>query len=234
MVFVRLIFENIKDYWFAISFIKNIAKNIQIRSKKVLKEKINLSRYQDKDVTNIAKLLLGKRLCTNINGALTIGKIVETEAYSGDNDKACHANNQRKTERNQVMFEAGGRAYIYLCYGIHHLFNVVTNVEGKADAVLIRAVEPIEGMETMLLRRKMNKLEKRLSSGPGGLSQALGIKTLHYGVQLNDDVIWIENETEIPNSEIISTTRIGVEYAKEDSKKPWRYYIKENKWVSRY
>ena len=111
---------------------------------------IDLKWYEHGDVTQVARWLIGKYLCTNFNNNLVKGRIVETEAYSGNNDKACHANNQQKTKRNRIMFGAGGHAYIYLCYGIHHLFNVVTNSKGKADAVLIRALEPIIGIETML------------------------------------------------------------------------------------
>ncbi|MCG8311074.1 MAG: DNA-3-methyladenine glycosylase [Cytophagales bacterium] len=195
--------------------------------------KIHLSWYAHRDVAALARLLLGKNLCTNFNGSVSKGKIVETEAYSGTDDKACHANNQRKTGRNKVMFEAGGRAYIYLCYGIHHLFNVVTNVEGSADAVLIRALEPIEGVDTMLKRRKMDKIEKRLSSGPGVLTEALGINTSHYGIPLDSDLIWIEDAIPVRSDAIAETVRVGVDYAEEDALKPWRFYIKENKWVSK-
>ena len=197
-------------------------------------KKIDLNWYKDSSVTTVAKSLLGKSLCTNFDGQLVKGKIVETEAYSGENDKACHANNQRKTARNKVMFEGGGAAYIYLCYGIHHLFNVVTNIKGKADAVLIRALEPMEGVEMMLARRNMTKFEKRLTAGPGVLTQALGIKTTHYGEKMNGRNIWIEEGDTLPVEDIVVTTRIGVEYAEEDALKPWRFYIKENKWVSRY
>lgn len=190
--------------------------------------------YLKDNVVEAASELLGKVLCTKIDGKLTKGIIVETEAYSGDNDKACHANNQKMTRRNQVMFGAGGHAYVYLCYGIHHLFNVVTNKEGSADAVLIRAIEPIQGMETMLERRKMKKIEKRLSAGPGVLSKALGIQTAHYGVALDGDTIWIEEGASVSDDKVVSTTRIGVEYAGEDALKLWRFYIKENAWVSRF
>jgi DNA-3-methyladenine glycosylase len=192
-----------------------------------------MSWYRNDDVTKVAKQLLGKLLCTNFGGVVTKGKIVETEAYSGNNDKACHANNQKKTERNKVMFAHGGHAYVYLCYGIHHLFNVVTNKEGSADAVLIRAVEPVEGVEIMLKRRSMTKEERRLTAGPGVLSQALGIQTNHYGTALNSNTIWIEEGDPVRNDQIISTTRIGVDYADEDALKLWRFYIKENGWVSR-
>ncbi len=196
-------------------------------------DKLKLSWYENTDVTEVAKLLLGKLLCTNIDGIVTKGMIVETEAYSGYNDKASHANNHKKTKRNEVMFGPGGYAYIYLCYGIHHLFNVVTNVEGSAEAVLVRAVEPIEGIELMMQRRKMNRPEKRLTAGPGVLSQALGIQTNHYGEALDGNKIWIEDFNEIDDLCIVTTTRIGVEYAEEDALKPWRFYIKENGWVSR-
>lgn len=199
-----------------------------------MSDKLELSWYENDDVAKISKHLLGKVLCTNIDGVVTKGKIVETEAYSGYNDKASHANGHKKTNRNAVMFGPGGFAYIYLCYGIHHLFNVVTNVEGSAEAVLIRAVEPIEGIEVMLQRRKMTRPEKRLTAGPGVLSQALGIVTSQYGEALNGNKIWIEYSAEIDESLIVTTTRIGVDYAEEDALKPWRFYIKENKWVSRF
>ncbi len=196
-------------------------------------EKLNLNWYKHHNVVTLAKGLLGKLLCSNIEGRITKGIIVETEAYSGDNDRACHANGQKKTQRNQIMFAAGGCAYVYLCYGIHHLFNVVTNQEGKADAVLIRALEPLEGIDVMLERRKMKKVEKRLTAGPGVLTQAMGIKTSHYGEKLDEHVIWIE-EYDYPGMEVIATTRIGVEYAEEDALKPWRFYIKQSDWVSKY
>jgi len=196
-------------------------------------KKINLSWYEQEDVVALARKLLGKWLCTCIDGTITKGMIVETEAYSGQNDKACHANGQKITKRNKIMFAAGGHAYIYLCYGIHHLFNVVTNREGFADAILIRALEPKVGIDTMLRRRNMQKVEKRLTAGPGVLTQALGIKTHHYGEKLDKNTIWIEDNDEGING-IIATTRIGVEYAEEDALKPWRFYLKENQWVSKF
>ena len=192
-----------------------------------------MSWYLNDNVVEVAKRLLGSLLCTNFDGIITKGKIVETEAYSGDNDKACHANNQKKTKRNQVMFALGGHAYVYLCYGVHHMFNVVTNKAGSADAVLIRAVEPIKGIEKMLDRRSMTRAEKRLTAGPGVLSQALGIQTIHYGTALDSNSIWIEKGEPLDERQVVSTTRVGVDYAEEDALKPWRFYIKENDWVSR-
>ena len=114
---------------------------------------LNRDFYKDDDVRKVAKNLLGKVLYSDIDGTVTAGKIVETEAYSGRGDKACHAYNGRLTERTKIMYREGGCAYIYLCYGIHHLFNIVTNVEGLADAVLIRALEPVEGLEEIGMRR---------------------------------------------------------------------------------
>ncbi|NJN25334.1 MAG: DNA-3-methyladenine glycosylase [Cyclobacteriaceae bacterium] len=199
-----------------------------------VEDKIDLTWYQSDDVTRVAKLLLGKVLCTQLDGVLTKGIIVETEAYSGFNDKACHANNQRKTNRNAVMFDAGGKAYIYLCYGLHHLVNVVTNVAGRADAVLIRALQPLLGIDEMLRRRNMSQPAKRLTAGPGVLSKALGITTKQYGVPLDGNILWIEDAPQIADDKVVSSTRIGVEYAEEDALKPWRFYIKENPWVSKY
>ena len=190
--------------------------------------------YLNSNVVDVARQLLGKVLCTRFDGVVTRGKIVETEAYCGNNDKACHANNQKMTKRNKVMFSAGGCAYVYLCYGIHHLFNVVTNEEGQADAVLIRAIEPIEGTETMMTRRKLNKKGKRISGGPAMLTQALGINTFHNGTVLNGESIWIEDAMPIDEDYIVSSARIGVDYAEGDALKPWRFFIKENSWVSRF
>lgn len=193
-------------------------------------KKLDSSFYQRNDVVSIAKELLGKRLCTNINGALTSGIIVETEAYSGRNDKACHANNGKLTKRTSVMFEEGGLAYVYLCYGIHNLFNIVTNTKGNADAVLIRAIEPDSGLNLMNERRGFPKRKYAVGSGPGCLSQALGIDQAHYGISLMDKTIWVEKGRQI--NELQSSPRVGVGYAGKDALKPWRFYEKGNPWVS--
>jgi DNA-3-methyladenine glycosylase len=200
----------------------------------MIHDKLDINWYQGDNVVEIARELLGNVLCTNIGGQQTKGRIVETEAYAGTNDKACHANGQRKTRRNEIMFAAGGHAYVYLCYGIHHLFNVVTNIEGRADAVLIRAVEPLDGIEAMMHRRGVREINRQLTAGPGMLTAAMGIKTLHNATRLDGDTIWIEEGETSENQQVISTTRIGVSYAREDALKPWRFYIKENPWVSKY
>ncbi len=186
--------------------------------------------YQRDDVLLIARDLLGKVLVTEIDGQQCKGKIVEVEAYNGRTDKACHAYGGRRTKRTEIMYEPGGIAYVYLCYGVHHLFNVVTNQEGLADAVLIRALEPLEGTELMKARIKSNN--KYLSNGPGRLSKAMGITTSLNGIDLHENVLWIE-EGKNEGFEIVETARVGIDYAEEDALLPWRYYIKGNEWVSR-
>lgn len=187
--------------------------------------------YEHKDVVLIARGLLGKTLVSLIDGKLTTGLIVETEAYSY-RERGCHAYNNKMTERNKVMFEQGGVAYVYLCYGVHNLFNVVTNKAGKADAVLVRALQPVTGEETMLARMKTNSL-KRITSGPGKLTKALGIDRKLNGVSLVNSDLWIEEGKKILKSEITQATRIGIDYAGEDAKLPWRFYLKGNEWVSK-
>ncbi|MBY0427347.1 MAG: DNA-3-methyladenine glycosylase [Cytophagales bacterium] len=184
--------------------------------------------YLNPDVVSVAKDLIGKVLVTNVNGTTTSGVIIETEAYAGRDDKACHANNGKRTPRNEVMYHPGGLAYVYLCYGIHHLFNVVTNVENMADAVLIRGILPFEGKETMKNRRNMSKPFQGALKGPGILTQALGIQTSLNGTDLLGNSIWIEDRGHrYPEDKIASGPRIGVGYAGEDAKKPWRFYVKE-------
>jgi len=190
--------------------------------------------YRREDVCAISRELLGKRLCTRLNGSpLTAGTIVETEAYAGPEDRASHAYNNRRTERTNVMFHAGGVAYVYLCYGIHALFNVVTNVRGIPHAILIRAIEPTDGLPTMLRRRRHRVAEPRLTAGPGALSEALGIKPRHSGIRLTGRRIWIEDTgTHIPADQILCSPRVGVDYAGHHAKRPWRFRIKNSPWTS--
>ncbi len=195
--------------------------------------KIPRSFYEKDNAVQIAQDLLGKVLCTQFEGIKTSGIIVETEAYNGRNDKACHSHIHGKTKRTKIMFGKPGYAYVYLCYGIHHLFNVVTNKEGLADAVLIRAIEPLEGVDEILKRRNKLKLERSVGGGPGIASQALGISTNHYGIDLLGDQIWIEDlGYKIALSEIIASPRVGVDYAGEDALLPWRFRIKDNPFTS--
>lgn len=196
--------------------------------------KLNESFYTRTDVVQVAKDLLGKVLVTNINDVLTSGMIVETEAYAGVADKASHAFGGRRTKRTETMYAHGGTAYIYLCYGIHHLFNVVTNVADVPHAVLIRGIEPLEGIEDMLQRRRKPGLQPSLTAGPGALSEALGIKNVHDHKSLLGDTIYIEDRgINVHEEDIIKGTRVGVAYAKEDALLPYRFSIKGNRYVSK-
>jgi DNA-3-methyladenine glycosylase len=196
--------------------------------------KLPLSFYQQEDVISLAKQLLGKKLLTLIDGKLTGGIIVETEAYNGVIDKASHAYNGRFTPRTSTMYKAGGVSYVYLCYGIHYLFNVVTGLEGNPHAVLVRGLEPIDGISIMLERRKMMKIAPRITAGPGALAKALAIDKNLNAKDLLGDEIWIEDVgIHYNDAEIISSPRVGVAYAQDHAFLPWRFYIKGNKFVSK-
>lgn len=186
------------------------------------------------DVVQTAKALLGKKLCTDLKGGFTSGIIVETEAYNGVTDRASHAWGGRLTKRTKTMYEKGGISYIYLCYGIHHLFNVITGPVGEPHAVLIRAVEPVDGIDVMLRRRKMESPGYRLTAGPGSMSAALGITTALNGTSLlSREGIWIEDVGKtVLDREIEAGPRVGVGYAGQDALLPWRFSIKGNRWKS--
>jgi len=196
--------------------------------------KLSYSFYQQDDVLSLAKQLLGKQLFTLIDGKLTGGTIVETEAYNGVTDKASHAYGGRFTPRTSTMYEQGGVSYVYLCYGIHHLFNVVTGAKNNPHAVLIRGLEPVDGLATMLERRGMQKLAPRITAGPGALAKALGIDRNLNAKDLLGEQIWIEDKgIHINETQIIASPRIGVDYAGDHALLPWRFYVKGNKFVSK-
>lgn len=181
----------------------------------------------------IARELIGKVLVTKWKGILTSGRIVECEAYNGVIDQASHAFGGRRTARNEIMYADAGTAYVYLCYGIHHLFNVVTNKRGIPHAILIRAIEPIKGIDEMLRRRKWHALDSGLTKGPGSLTVALGIRVVHNGTSLRSPELFIADDGFIPRPEDIgSSMRIGVEYSGKAAKYPYRFYIKGNRFVS--
>jgi DNA-3-methyladenine glycosylase len=190
--------------------------------------------YQQEDVLYISQQLLGKFLFTRIGEQFTGGMIVETEAYRAPEDRASHAYGMRRTKRNEVMFGKSGHAYVYLCYGIHSLFNVTTNQEGIPHAILIRAIEPSVGVEIMLKRRNKATPERSLTAGPGALAQALGITLNHNGISLLEDTIWLEDRNiTVKPAEITATPRVGVAYAGEDALLPWRFRIAHHPWTSR-
>jgi DNA-3-methyladenine glycosylase len=190
--------------------------------------------YTRPDVVSISRELLGKYLFTQIDGIRTGGVVVETEAYAGTGDRACHAHLNRRTKRTEIMYQEGGVAYVYLVYGLHALFNIITNEEGQADAVLIRAIEPTEGVEEMLLRRKLPAPRPNLTAGPGVMSQALGISTRHYGTDLTGPEIWLEDRgVVVPEEQVLASPRVGIDYAGEDAGLPWRFRVRRSKWTSR-
>lgn len=214
-------------------------------------ERPPLDFYTRTDVVQIARDLLGKVVVTRFEGEQTAGIITETEAYRAPDDRASHAFGNRRTTRTDVMFREGGRAYIYLCYGIHHLFNVVTAPEDTAHAVLIRAIEPVEGVEIMMRRRGMKEngstpsKERKintgqppthLTTGPGAMAQALGLTTKWTGQSLfaAESPVWIEDRGEnISENEIMAGKRIGVDYAGECAEWPWRFWLRDSPFVKR-
>jgi DNA-3-methyladenine glycosylase len=195
--------------------------------------KLPVSFYERKNVCTIAKELIGKILVSSFDNIFTAGRIVETEAYNGPVDKASHAWNGRRTARTEIMYQHGGVAYVYFCYGIHHLFNVVTNLSDIPHAVLIRALEPLHGIEDMLIRTGKKKADFTLTKGPGNVSKALGIHTTHTGMSLQSNELFIADDgLVIKRSEIIATPRIGVDYAGNDALLPYRFVRKDSPYVS--
>lgn len=195
-------------------------------------KKLPLSFYLRDDVVQIARELLGKVLVTNWDGEFTSGRIVETEAYAGEGDRASHASKGR-TNRTEVMFGEGGTAYVYLCYGIHQMFNLVTNKAGIPHAILIRAVEPIEGIDLMLERTGKKKADENITKGPGRVGKAFGFHTSQCGLSLQSNELYIADDGyKVPESSIIASPRIGVDYAGDHAEWHYRFYIKGSKYVS--
>ncbi|MBI2268874.1 MAG: DNA-3-methyladenine glycosylase [Bacteroidetes bacterium] len=185
--------------------------------------------YRRDDVVQISKELLGKYLFTKLDDIVTAGIITETEAYAGITDKASHAWNGRRTSRTEIMYSEGGVAYVYLCYGIHHLFNIVTNKKDVPHAVLIRAIKPVEGIPCILKRRNKTNIDKSTAGGPGTASQALGLLTKHSGTDLTGNKIWIEDKgIRTKEKEITVGPRVGIDYAGEDAGLPYRFIYNIN------
>lgn len=189
--------------------------------------------YNRTDVLKIARELLGKVIVTTFEGQYTAGRIVETEAYAGEGDRASHAWGGRRTNRTEVMYGRGGTAYVYLCYGIHQMFNIVTNQQGIPHAILVRAAEPLEGVDIMLQRTGKKQLDHTLTKGPGNVGKALGIFTRHTGLDLLGDELFIADDGfRVKSAEILATPRIGVDYAGQDAALPYRFLIRGNPYVS--
>ena len=188
--------------------------------------KIPKSYYQDENVVELARSFLGKVLVCNISGKITSGIISETEAYAGISDRASHAWGDRNTQRTAPMYRDGGIAYVYLIYGIYSLFNIVTAPKGTPHAILVRSIQPLEGLDVMMKRRGTNKL-KGLTDGPGKLGIAMGLHYTDSGEDLTGDRIWIEDRGIVPDpSQIITGPRIGIDYAGEDALLPYRFLLK--------
>lgn len=190
--------------------------------------KVKKSYFLEEDVVSLAEDMLGKVLVTKMGNKLTAGIITETEAYDGIGDKACHAYGGKRTPRTEVMYAQGGISYVYLCYGMHHLFNIVTGKKDVPQAVLIRAIQPLKGIEEILKRRNATKLSANLCVGPGKITKALGITTQHNAFDLTKGKIWIEDDNiQLKKSQILKGPRIGVDYAGEDAKLPYRFWVRD-------
>lgn len=195
--------------------------------------KLDVSFYNRSNVLEVAQALIGRILVTNFDHRLTAARIVETEAYNGVVDKASHAYNNRRTARTEVMYGRPATAYVYLCYGIHHLFNVVTNAKDIPHAVLIRGAEPLHGFETMLERTGKLQVDHTLTKGPGNVSKALGLNTKHTGLSLlGKQVFILDDGFDAHKMAIATSVRIGVDYAAEDALLPYRFFVKGNAFVS--
>lgn len=189
--------------------------------------------YRQPDTVGIAKSLLGKLLVTQFNREKTSGIITETEAYCGTADRGCHAYAGRYTNRTKIMYDEGGISYVYLCYGIHALFNVVTHAEGEPHAVLIRAIQPVDGLIYMLKRRGIKKFTPAIGAGPGLVTQCLGIEVKHSGSSLNDNKIWIENMESLSDDKIIESARVGMHFEGYYKTVPWRFRIRNSAYTSK-
>mgnify|MGYP001413856259 CR=1 FL=1 len=198
-------------------------------------KKLPIQFYDRDNVVTIARELIGKIVVTKFNGVTTSARIVETEAYIGLTDRASHSFGGKRTARNEHMYAAAGTVYVYICYGMHHLFNVVTNKKEIPDAVLIRALEPVSGIDIMLARTGKIKSDNSLTKGPGNAAKAMGISKDNSGVNLLKDEIYISDDGFQINNKLIGTSRrIGVESSGEAAFLPYRFYVKRNRFVSSY
>lgn len=193
--------------------------------------------FYEIDTLVVAKKLLGKYLIHNSPEGITIGKVVETEAYIGPHDPASHAYKGRRTKRTEIQFGRGGYAYIYQIYGNHFCFNVVTQKIGMPEVVLVRALEPIEGIELMAKRRRFFEVTDEniinLANGPAKLCTAMRINKSLYGVDLCGDILFIGSPNQKQEFKIVATPRLNIDYAGEAKHYPWRFLINNNKFVSK-
>ena len=195
-------------------------------------KKLSPAFYQRNDVVTIAKELIGKIIVTDTHNNITSGRIVETEAYVAHIDKASHAYNGKRTLRNEAMYAAAGTVYVYICYGMHNMLNIVTNDKDVPDAILIRALEPMSGIEIMLERTNKKVLDNTLTKGPGNVAKAMGIAKYFSGKVLKDEINIFQDEVVYQQDEIGISKRIGIDSAGLDALLPYRFFVKGNKFVS--
>ena len=189
--------------------------------------------FYQQDTIIVARELLGKILVHQSSEGTTTGRIVETEAYRGPEDQAAHSSGGRRTTRNEVMFGQKGRAYVYFIYGLYYCFNVTAgNVPGKPEAVLIRAIEPLAGLEIMAKCRGQQEKVTNLTNGPSKMCMAMGLSKAQNKTDLTAPPLYIEDAPLVPQEEIVETTRVGVDYSGEWKNKLWRFYIRDNRFVS--
>jgi DNA-3-methyladenine glycosylase len=195
---------------------------------------LNLRFFERAEVLTVARELLGKHVFTCIEGEVTGGRIVETEAYRHEGDPSITLHLQRKARQAQALYQPGGHAYLYTVYRVHTLFNITVNDAAHPDAVLIRAIEPLVGIEVMLRRRGLAQVARNLTAGPGVLSQALGLTPALNGEPLAGPRIWVEDAGEIiADEQVLASSRVGLEYAGEEAVAlPWRFRVKDSKWTS--
>ena len=199
-----------------------------------MKNKLPIDFYRQADVVSVARQLIGKLVYSNIGGEITGGIIVETEAYCGPHDRGSHAYNNKRTARNEMMYKAGGIAYMYICYGIHNMLNIVTGDEGMSHAALIRAIQPLTGLKVMRERRGIFNNDKRLCQGPGALAKSMGLLKLHNGTDLQGDLIWLADEAiNYADGDIVASARVGMNFDGPYKTIPWRFYLKGSAYVSR-
>ena len=195
------------------------------------KQRIPRKAYLQDPFKVATDVLLGAYLCSFVGGQFTAGRITELEVYIGAEDKACHAFLNKKTERNAIMFEDGGHAYVYFIYGMYNMFNVVVSKKGMADAILIRSLEPVAGIDVMKERRKTDKFSA-LTTGPGKLTKALGItRDLNKEDLTTSKMLWISPKDADIN--YVATRRVGIDYAEEYKDVLWRYLDKDSKYISK-
>lgn len=201
--------------------------------------KILESDFFKRDTVEVAKSLIGKKIIRNISDNFFCAKIVETEAYLGLSDRACHSYGGKITERNKTLYLTGGHIYIYLIYGMYDLLNIVTRDENHPEAVLIRGVEPLDNFDGIAKNRFAKSYEylsnyqrKNLTNGPGKLSKGLAIDRSLNGRILSEDYLYIGEGEDVPEGDLVITKRIGIDYAGEDAKLPLRFCLRDNPYVS--